>query len=108
MESASFHWSLILRGNLSYGLHPRMLLDEGYALKSPVAIKGENPGINRDYRQFIFDRSYVNKFIIAKVIKPLNITNRDDLLAVINEAWDEHYKQWQGEGLDSCTTTIEP
>ena len=74
-----------------------MLLPEGYELKSTVAIKGENPGCNEEYRTFIFDRTYVTRLIISKVIVPLYFTNLDDLNAVVKEAWEEYYREWQGD-----------
>ncbi len=93
----NYHWTQILRSNLSYSVHPRMLTNEGYEFRSIVAIKGENPGINQGYRRFIFDRSYVIKFIIAKIIKPLAFTNYSDFEILLNEAWYEYEKELQAD-----------
>ncbi len=91
------HWTQILRGSLSFSLHPRMLASEGYETYSAIALKGESPGINQGHRRFLFDRSYVIKFIIAKIIRPLAFTNHNDFEVLMNEAWYEYEKELQAD-----------
>ncbi|MBD2210197.1 hypothetical protein H6G27_09935 [Nostoc linckia FACHB-104] len=94
MEEREIHWSEVYGNPYLYKLHPAMLNENGYRLKTCVPIKGESKK-EKFPVTVVFDESYVIA-IISKLLEQLQPPKYNDWQSVVSKAyahWNDKKKQ---------------
>ncbi|MBH8553402.1 hypothetical protein I8751_13660 [Nostocaceae cyanobacterium CENA357] len=87
------HWTEIFGNPLRFGLHPAMLTERGYRLKTVVPIKGESKK-DKFPVEVLFDESYVIAHL-SRILEQLQPQKYNDFQAVVSKAyahWNEKKK----------------
>ena len=86
-ETESISWRDLPGNKYIKALDPAMCSDAGYVNLQRVRKKGED---KRRFCNVQYDKTYLLEIVARKLVKPLFVLGKDNLIDLIQEAWDKY------------------
>lgn len=95
-------WQDLPGNKFSVSLKPAMPTEQGHIAMQKVRQAYKDAAMCKVH----YDREYVIEWLMSKLVKPLSIHGKEEVINLVSEAWENYFIQEMGQQVSGHSETI--